>query len=72
MIPLPLATCGVADAQEQDTSGAFRVVAAVFHGLRTGSRFCGPVATLRCPERRTTMRGPAVLRVGGIVIEARH
>jgi regulator of ribonuclease activity A len=50
------ATCDLCDAHEEDTSGVFRVLPPVFRDFGTGSKFCGQVATLRCPEDNSLVR----------------
>lgn len=49
-------TCDLCDAHEGDVSGRFRVLAPVFHDYGGRARFCGPVATLRCPEDNSLVR----------------
>ena len=50
------ATCDLCDAFEADTSGSFRVLPPVFKDFGSTPRFCGPVATLRCPEDNSRVR----------------
>ena len=50
------ATCDLCDAFEADTTGSFRVLPPVFKDYGSTPRFCGPVATLRCPEDNSRVR----------------
>ncbi len=50
------ATCDLCDAHEGDTSGSFRVLPPVFRDFGKAARFCGPAATLRCPEDNSRVR----------------
>jgi len=50
------ATCDLCDAHEEDTSGAFRVLPAVFRDFGAARPFCGKVATLRCLEDNSRVR----------------
>ena len=50
------ATCDLCDAHEEDTTGAFRVLPAVFRDFGAARRFSGPVATLRCIEDNSRVR----------------
>lgn len=50
------ATCDLCDAFETDTTGGFRVLPPVFQDYGSTPRFCGPVATLRCPEDNSRVR----------------
>jgi regulator of ribonuclease activity A len=50
------ATCDLCDAFETDTTGSFRVLPPVFQDFGSTPRFCGPVATLRCPEDNSRVR----------------
>ena len=59
------ATCDLCDAHEGDASGQFRVLAPVFQDYGGRSRFCGPVATLRCPEDNSLVR-EAVMAPGWV------
>jgi len=54
--PPAFATCDLCDAFETDTTGSFRVLPPVFHDYGSMPRFCGPVATLRCPEDNSRVR----------------
>ena len=50
------ATCDLCDAHEGDTSGAFRVLAPVFHDYGAVRAFAGPVHTVRAPEDNSRVR----------------
>ena len=50
------ATCDLCDAHEEDTSGSFRVLPPLFRDFGRVARFCGPAATLRCPEDNSRVR----------------
>lgn len=52
----PFATCDLCDANEQDASGAFRVLPPVFRDFGRAGRFSGPVATVRCTEDNSRIR----------------
>ncbi len=54
--PPAFATCDLCDASENDTTGSFRVLPPVFQDFGSRPRFCGPVATLRCPEDNSRVR----------------
>jgi regulator of ribonuclease activity A len=54
--PPVFATCDLCDAFESDASGSFRVLPPVFQDYGSMPRFCGPVATLRCPEDNSLVR----------------
>lgn len=56
MTTQPFATSDLCDANEEDSSGAFRVLPPVFRDFGTGNQFCGQVATLRCPEDNSRVR----------------
>jgi regulator of ribonuclease activity A len=56
MTAKPFATCDLCDAHEEDTSGAFRVLAPVFHDFGLAARFSGPVATVRAIEDNSRIR----------------
>lgn len=53
---ISFATCDLCDANENDTSGAFRVLPPVFRDFAANTAFCGPVHTLRCPEDNSRVR----------------
>jgi regulator of ribonuclease activity A len=50
------ATCDLCDAHEDDDSGAFRVLPAVFRDFGRIGRFAGTVVTVRCPEDNSRVR----------------
>ena len=50
------ATCDLCDANEDDTSGSFRVLPPVFRDFGRAQRFCGPVVTLRAIEDNSRVR----------------
>lgn len=50
------ATCDLCDANENDTTGNFRVLPPVFGDYGGIGKFCGPVVTLRCPEDNSRVR----------------
>jgi regulator of ribonuclease activity A len=54
--PPAFATCDLCDANEADTSDRFRVLPPVFHDYGAVRKFCGPVATLQCPEDNSRVR----------------
>ena len=56
MIAPTFATCDLCDAHEQDSSGSFRVLPAVFRDFGAPVRFGGPVATLRSIEDNSRVR----------------
>ncbi len=62
---LRFVSCDLCVAQEEDASGAFRVLSPLFRGFGAGSGFCGPVATLRCPDDSSRLRGAANFPVKG-------
>lgn len=49
-------TCDLCDAHEMDAVAVLQALAPVFLDLGGVSRFCGPVATLRCFEDNTRIR----------------
>jgi regulator of ribonuclease activity A len=49
-------TCDLCDANEENTSGAFRVLPPVFRDFGSVGRFAGQVATLRCIEDNSRIR----------------
>lgn len=49
-------TCDLCDAHEMDALAILQVLPPVFLDLGGVSRFCGPVATLRCFEDNTRIR----------------
>ena len=50
------ATCDLCDANEEGTSGEFRVLPAVFRDFGIAAPFSGPVATLRAIEDNSRVR----------------
>ena len=54
--PSSFTTCDLCDAHEGDTSGAFRVLAPVFHDYGAVRAFAGPVHTVRAPEDNSRVR----------------
>ena len=54
--PSSFTTCDLCDAHEGDTSGAFRVLAPVFHDYGAVRAFAGPVHTLRALEDNSRVR----------------
>lgn len=48
--PIAFATADLCDAHKNDTSGLFRVLPPVFRNFGGLTRFCGPVATVKCFE----------------------
>ena len=56
MTTLSFATCDLCDVHEADTSGAFRVLPAVFHDFGVARRFSGKVATVRSLEDNSRVR----------------
>lgn len=50
------ATCDLCDANEEDTSGSFRVLPPVFSDFGVEGRFSGQVATIRCLEDNSRVR----------------
>lgn len=49
-------TCDLCDANESDTSGAFRMLPPRFVDMGVGRVFCGPVFTVRAPEDNSRVR----------------
>lgn len=50
------ATCDLCDANEQDSSGAFRVLPPVFRDFGAAASFSGRIATVRCLEDNSRVR----------------
>ena len=48
--PIAFATSDLCDTHKNDSSGQFRVLPPVFRNFGGLTRFCGPVATLKCFE----------------------
>ena len=49
-------TCDFCDVHKDDTSGAFRVLAPVFHHFGGVLAFSGPVSTVKCHEDNTLVK----------------
>jgi len=60
---LSFATCDLCDAQKNDVSGTFRVLAPVFRDFGGVRQFCGPVVTVKCFEDNSLVKA-AVESVG--------
>ena len=56
MGPPDFSTCDLCDAHENDAVPALQPLPPVFLDLGGASRFCGPVATLRCFEDNSRIR----------------
>lgn len=52
----PFATCDLCDANKDDASGHFRVLAPVFRDFGGVHRFCGPVSTVKCFEDNSLVK----------------
>ena len=49
-------TCDLCDAHKGDTTGAFRVLAPVFHSFGGVVAFAGPITTVKCHEDNTMVK----------------
>lgn len=56
MSPSPFATCDLCDANEDDTSGAFRVLPPGLRDFGVRAAFSGRVETVRCHEDNSRVR----------------
>ena len=54
--PLQFSTCDLCDAHKNDLSGNFRVLATAFKNFGTPTKFCGPVATVKCFEDNSLVK----------------
>ena len=54
--PLVFATSDLCDAHRKDGSGQFRVLPPVFRNFGGLTRFCGPVATVKCFEDNSPVK----------------
>lgn len=50
------ATCDLCDEHKNDASGDFRVLPPVFRDFGARTRFCGPVATVKCFEDNSLVK----------------
>ena len=55
-LPLAFATSDLCDAHKNDGSGQFRVLPPVFKNFGGLTRFCGPVATVKCFEDNSPVK----------------
>ena len=54
--PFVFATSDLCDAHRNDSSGQFRVLPPVFRNFGSLTRFCGPVATVKCFEDNSPVK----------------
>ncbi|MBC7445192.1 MAG: ribonuclease E activity regulator RraA [Polaromonas sp.] len=54
--PIAFATADLCDAHKNDMSGLFRVLPPVFRNFGGLTRFCGPVATVKCFEDNLSVK----------------